>query len=407
MGATMPTFQYSAYGAHGELAQGDIEAPSAAAAVNLLWERGLSAFRMQPHQAAERWWNRELLAQRTSRTALLGFVRELATLMTAEIPLDDALRMLADPTGSTAFSKLAADVRADVLNGSTLSEAMQKRGHVFPAEFVSVIRAGEIGGMVRQVLNDLADLLERRNEMRNKVRSALVYPALLICLAIGSLAVVIGALVPSVASVFAGSGKPLPAFVSLALSIQAHWWELLTLTVTLVAGAIAGGWLLLRRPAIRFARDRLALRLPVIGRFVRQQETTRFALTLGTLLKAGVPLLQAAGSAHDVIRNRSIASDVERVVGAVREGSALHHALGRETDLPPLALRMIAIGEEAGKLDRMLLRVATIFEEMTRRTVDRAMTLLAPMLTMVIAGAVGGLIITVMDAIMTMNGLAF
>src|ERR1700692_2159211 len=115
----MPTFQYSAYGAHGELAEGDIEAPSAEAAADLLWERRLSAFQMQPRRAAERWWNRELLARRTSRAALLGFLRELATLMTAEIPLDDALRMLADPTGAAVFSRLAADVRADVLNGST------------------------------------------------------------------------------------------------------------------------------------------------------------------------------------------------------------------------------------------------------------------------------------------------
>jgi|HubBroStandDraft_1064217.scaffolds.fasta_scaffold61146_3 general secretion pathway protein F len=403
----MPTFQYAAYGAQGDLAEGDIEATSAEAAADLLWERGLSAFQMQPRRAAERWWNRELLAQRTSRSALLGFVRELATLMTAEIPLDDALRMLADPTGAGVYSRLAADVRSDVLSGSTLSEAMQKRAHIFPAEVVSVVRAGEIGGMVRQVLNDLAELLERRAEMRNKIRSALIYPALLICLAIGSLAVVIGALIPSVASVFAGSGKSLPAFVGLALSIQSHWSELLTLTVLLLAGGIAASWILLRRPAVRFARDRIAVRLPVIGPFVRQQETARFALTLGTLLKAGVPLLQAAASAHDVVRNQKIAGDVERVVGAVREGSALHHALARETDLPPLALRMIAIGEEAGKLDRMLLRVAAIFEESTRRTVDRAMTLLAPVLTMVIAAFVGGLIITVMDAIMTMNGMAF
>ncbi|HLH91729.1 MAG TPA: type II secretion system F family protein [Xanthobacteraceae bacterium] len=403
----MPTFQYSAYGAQGELARGDIEAPSAEAASDLLFERGLSAFRMQPRQAAERWWNRELLAQRTSRTALLGFVRELATLMTAEIPLDDALRMLADPTGAAVYARLAADVRADVLNGATLSEAMQRHGHVFPTEFVSVVRASEIGGMVRQVLSDLADLLERRTELRNKVRSALVYPALLICLAIGSLTVVIGALIPSVASIFAGSGKQLPAFVSLALWMQSHWSELLTATALLVAGGIGAGWLALRRPAVRFARDRLALRLPMIGQFVRQQETARFALTLGTLLKAGVPLLQAAASAHDVVRNQQIAGDVERVVGAVREGAALHHALARETSLPQLALRMIAIGEEAGKLDRMLLRVAAIFEETTRRTVDRGMTLLAPLLTMVIAALVGGLIITVMDAIMTMNGLAF
>ena len=165
---------------------------------------------------------------------------------------------------------------------------------------------------------------------------------------------------------------------------------------------------MLRRPAIRFARDRLALRLPVIGQFVRQQETTRFALTLGTLLKAGVPLLQARrfragrGAQPENRRRRG----TRRRCGARGQRAASCAGAGnRPACRSPSG--MIAIGEEAGKLDRMLLRVAAIFEEMTRRTVDRAMTLLAPALTMVIAAFVGGLIITVMDAIMTMNGMAF
>jgi prepilin-type N-terminal cleavage/methylation domain-containing protein len=147
----------------------------------------------------------------------------------------------------------------------------------------------------------------------------------------------------------------------------------------------------LRRPPIRAALDRIALRLPVIGSFILQQETARFALTLGTLLKSGVPLLQAASSGHNVIRNTRIGSQIERAMGAVGEGSPLHRALVHETNLPPLALRMIATGEEAGKLDRMLLRVATVFEQSTRRTLERAMTLLAPALTMIIAAFVGGL----------------
>ena len=145
--------------------------------------------------------------------------------------------MLADPTGAAVFSKLAADVRADVLNGSTLSEAMQNRANIFPAEVVSVVRAGEIGGCRCARCSTIPpSCWSAARRCATRSRSALIYPALLICLAIGSLAVVIGALVPSVASVFAGSGKSLPAFVGLALSIQSHWSELLTLTVLLLAG---------------------------------------------------------------------------------------------------------------------------------------------------------------------------
>ena len=167
------------------------------------------------------------------------------------------------------------------------------------------------------------------------------------------------------------------------------------------------GWTALRKPAVRFAVHGLLLRLPVIGAFTVQRETARFARTLGTLLKAGVPLLQASVSAHGVLGNRQFAAQVESAVDAVRGGAALHQALARETVLPPIALRMISIGEEAGKLDRMLLRVAVMFEQLMQRTIDRAMTLLTPALTLVMAGFVGFLIIAVMNAIMSMNGLAF
>jgi general secretion pathway protein F len=284
---------------------------------------------------------------------------------------------------------------------------MEKRNHIFPNEFVSVVRAGEVGGTVREVVGELADLLDRRAEMRGKIQSALMYPALLVCLAIVSLAVILGALVPSISSVFAGSGKPLPEFIRVAMAVQSHGWEILTIAFVLIVGGAAGSRLLLQRPRVRTAIDRIALRLPVIGTFILQQETARFALTLGTLLKSGVPLLQAASSGHKVIRNTTVESQIERAMDAVSEGSPLHRALVHETKLPPLALRMIATGEEAGKLDRMLLRVATVFEQSTRRTLEGAMTLLAPALTMVIAAFVGGLIIAVMDAVMTMNSLAF
>jgi general secretion pathway protein F len=141
--------------------------------------------------------------------------------------------------------------------------------------------------------------------------------------------------------------------------------------------------------------------------FILQQETARFSRTVGTLLRSGVPLLQAATSARAVLRNGYIANQLDHAVDAVREGTALHRALENHTKLPTIALRMISIGEEAGKLDRMLMRVATMFEQQTQRTIDRLMTVLTPFLTLVMAGLVGGLILTVIDAILSMNELAY
>jgi general secretion pathway protein F len=359
-------------------------------------------------QTDKKWWQRELFSGRGPSAAdLTAFTREFATLTAADIPLDDALRLLCDQAVSANMRRIASDLRADVMNGTTLSDAMLKQSQLFPADYVSVVRAGEIGGTVDEVFQELAALLERRMELSARVKSALVYPALFVCLAVVSLAVIIAALVPSIASIFAGSGRPMPAAIGFVLTVQSRWVEISitgTIAISLMAWACFSA---LRRPRVRLALDRLLLKTPGINSFILQQETARFARTLGTLLRAGVPLLQASTSARAVMRNGHVARQIDHVVDAIREGTALYRALQDYSVLPPIALRMISIGEEAGKLDRMLMRVATMFEQQTQRTVDRFMTILTPFLTVVMAGLVGGLIMTVIDAIMSMNELAF
>jgi general secretion pathway protein F len=405
----MPMFQYSAYGTRGEFVTGSIDAASESAASELVWAQGLTPFKMRPlGQTEKRWWQRELFSGRASSAAdLTAFTREFATLTAADIPLDDALRILCDQAVSTNMRRIASDLRADVMNGATLSDAMLKQSHLFPADYVSVVRAGEIGGTVDEVFQELAALLERRMELSARVRSALVYPALFVCLAVISLTVIIGALVPSIASIFADSGRPMPAAIGFVLMVQSRWLEISLTGVIAISLTVWVGLSALRRPSVRLTLDRLLLNTPVINSFILQRETARFARTLGTLLRAGVPLLQASTSARAVMRNGHVSHQIDHVVDAIREGTALHRALQIHSALPPIALRMISIGEEAGKLDRMLMRVAAMFEQQTQRTVDRFMTILTPFLTVVMAGLVGGLIMTVIDAIMSMNELAF
>jgi general secretion pathway protein F len=301
---------------------------------------------------------------------------------------------------------LAARVLADVLNGAALSEAMQRQSGVFSAEYISIVRAGEVGGTLGQVLGELADLLERRLEIRGQVQSALVYPLILVGFSVVTLGIVVTVLVPSIASVFAESGRSLPPAVQFLVAVQSRWPEVLVGTATAGIAATIAVVLGLRRPGIAFAVDRQKLKVPVLAGLVLHQETARFAHTLGTLLRAGVPLLQAASAACGALRNRHVAAGMERAIALVREGARLHAALERETVLPPLALRMIAVGEEAGKLSAMLLRAATVFEQQTKRSLDRLMTLLTPVLTLTMALLIGGIIVTVMNAILSINELA-
>jgi general secretion pathway protein F len=403
----MPTFRYRAYGARGEFREGRIEAATQDAAGDLLWAQGLTPFQMRvADQSAKPWWQRDLFSARRSLPAeLASFTREFATLSLAEIPLDDSLRILSEQATSPRTRTLAASLLADVLNGATLSDAMRRQSRTFSADYVAVVRAGEIGGTVGQVLEELADLLERRLEIRGKVQSALVYPMILLALSILSLAVIIGVLVPSIAPIFADGTKPMPGFIHFLMKVQSGWLEILIgmiVAATVIIAAIATA---LKRPHAQLAFDRWKVTLPVLGAFIRQHETARFARTLSTLLKAGVPLLQASTSARTVVANRHMGAGLDVAIDAIREGVALHRALEAATALPPMALRMIAVGEEARKLDRMLLRVAMTLEQQTQHSIDRFMAALTPLLTIIIASLVGGLIMTVMGAISNISEL--
>jgi general secretion pathway protein F len=251
----------------------------------------------------------------------------------------------------------------------------------------------------------LAALLERRVEIRGKVQSALVYPLILLTLSVLSLAVIIGVLVPSIAPVFADSTKPMPGFIRFLMMVQSDWPEILIGLIAAAAVTAAVSILALKRPNAHLAFDRWKLRLPLMGAFIRQHETARFARTLSTLLKAGVPLVPAATSARTVIANRHMGAGLDVAIDAIREGIALHRALEAATALPPMALRMIAVGEEARKLDRMLLRVAMTLDQQTQHSIDRFMAALTPLLTIIIASLVGGLIMTVMGAISNISEL--
>lgn len=403
----MPIFRYRAYGARGEFREGSIEAATEDAASNMLWVLGLTPFQMRlADQSAKPWWQRELFSGHRSLAADLAFfTREFATLNTAEIPLDDSLRILSEQATSPRIRALASSLLADVLNGSTLSDALRRQPRTFSPDYISVVRAGEIGGTVGQVLEELADLLERRLEIKGKIQSALVYPLILLALSIVSLAVIIGVLVPSIAPIFADGAKPMPAFIRFLMMLRSQWLEIVVGLILTAAVTFAAITTALKQRKVRLAFDRWKLKLPILGAFIRQHETARFARTLSTLLKAGVPLLQAATSARTVISNRHLGDGLDVAIDAIREGAALHRALQAAAMLPPIALRMISVGEEARKLDRMLWRVAVTLERQTQHSVDRFMTALTPLLTIIIASLVGGLIMAVMGAISNIGEL--
>ncbi len=408
----MIRYAYRAYDAAGALIEGEIVSESREMALEALHRRGefpLEVFtgaapRNQP------WWNREIFVLRNramSPASLALFTRELATLVKAELPLDEALRIVAlQPMMPAAVRRMTQTILERVLEGQSLSQALAAEGEAFPEFVWRLVRGGEASGALGEVLDDLAGFLERSAEVRAKILSALLYPMILMCVAAMTLAVIIGVLLPMIVPLLRDAGAPLPFIIRVLEGVRE------TLTGNWLVTAVAAGGIIvlaiavLRAAAVRALFSRLVLRLPLVNRLVAGREVARFTRTLATLLKSGVPLLEASRIAGGVLGNAVYRSAAEAITAGLKEGAPLSRPLAASGLFPELALRLVAVGEQTGQLETMLLRVAVIFEATLQRQLDRLTTMLTPLLTLGIGLLVGGLMISVMGALLSINELA-
>jgi general secretion pathway protein F len=420
----LATFNYKAYTAQGVVTAGTIVADGLDAAIDALYGSGLTPF--------ETWttagdgvgrsgqsptsrgkidvpvWKRELFeSNRFSLKELTAFTVELASLANSGLPLDAAFRIIAGPGASAKTIRLANGLLKDVLAGSQLSEAMARRPEIFPSDYRAILSAGEAGGVTGQVLKQIAELLGRRLEIRGKVMSALVYPAMLVLMSLVSVLVIVFVLVPSISPIFTDAGLPLPGILNTLAELQENW---LSAAVVLLAGGATGAvlWNRAKRNAeIMLGLDRLKFSLPVVGKLIQIREAAGFSRALGTLLSARVPLMSAMQTARALVTNRHLNALYRQAIERVPEGTPLHQALGGIGLLPPTSQRLVAVGEESGQLGPMLIQVATVLEGDLQQQIERMVGLVTPILTLAIGGSIGGLIMQVMTAVLSINDLAF
>jgi general secretion pathway protein F len=292
------------------------------------------------------------------------------------------------------------------LEGASLSEAFMAQGSAFPAYYVHIVRAGEAAGVLGQTLDELAGFLERAAEFRARTGSALVYPALLLIAAGIAVAVILTVLIPTIAPMFRDAGVAPPFIVGFLLDVEeavaAHWLLVLATVAALAAGLVTFA----RSERWRAWGDRQLLRLPVVSGLILCGQTAVLTRTLGTLIRNGVPMLQALQIAGDVLSNRAMAAAIRTCAGEVKEGATLVGALSRSGVLPELALRLTGVGEHTGQLDVMLERTGNIYEQALQQRLGRLSTLITPLLTIGIGMLVGGLLLSVMGAIVGINELA-
>lgn len=417
----MATFQYRAYTAQGVVTAGKIVADGIEAAIDALYGSGLTPFETYRISDAAAdgsragsgpshlpVWKRELFGpSRVSLKELTAFTVELATLTSSGLPLDAAFRIIAGPGAASKTSRLANDLLADILAGAQLSEAMARRPEIFPADYRAILGAGEAGGVTGQVLRQIADLLARRLEIRGKIVSALVYPAILVLMSLVSVAVIVFVLVPSIAPIFIDADIPLPGILATFAGIEDNW-----LSLTLMLCVSAGVGVLIWRNAkqsdvVMLGVDRIKCSFPVVGKLVQAREAAGFTRALGTLLDARVSLMSAMQTARALVINRHLNELYRQAIARVPEGTPLHRAFDGDGLLPASSLRLIAVGEESGQLGTMLIQVAAVIEADLQKHIERMVGLLTPVLTLVIGGSIGGLIMHVMSAVLSINNLAF
>jgi general secretion pathway protein F len=356
-------FRYKAISEAGETLQGQMEAASVEEVIGRLQDQGHTLLEAQPADGAAGGRGFAALFKRGPFTGdqLAQFTHQLATLLGAGQPLDRALGILLDlPEGESA-KKLIERVRDRVRGGNTLSSALDEEHGVFPKLYVSLVRAGEAGGSLEETLRRLADYLERAQALRGSIINALIYPAFLMVGVLGSLVLLLAYVVPQFVPIFEDMQVPIPwitaAVLAIGNTLQAWWWLIL-----LLLGAGAFAWRArLRDPAARLAWHARLLQLRLIGPLLLKVETARIARTLGTLLKNGVPLLSALSIARQVTGNSALDAALGAAHEQVKGGAGLSFALGQSKLFPRLAMQMVQVGEEAGQLDTMLLKVADPF----------------------------------------------
>lgn len=360
-------------------------------------ERAISGARQQPL----------FTRRRVSQQQLLQFTRELGTLLTAGLPLDRSLSILGGLFEGSELSKIIRSLVEAVRAGKSLAVSMGEHPDVFPRIYVNMVRAGEAGGILESVLRHLTEYLESTTALKEDVKSALIYPIILASFAGLSLIVLFVFVIPKFAMIFRDNSKAIPWLTKMVIGFS----QLLTdySWLILLVGASAGVALLfyIRSPDGRSEWDRLCLRAWLIGDLVRKFETARFARTLSALIRGGVPLLDALGTVQGVVSNRLLVRAIGQVQVRVREGKGMARPLSESGLFPALALNMIAVGEETGKLDSLLGEVANYYDQEVKRTTKRLTSLLEPVLILGMGLIIAIVVISMLLAIFSINELPF
>jgi type II secretory pathway component PulF len=396
----MPTYQYKARTRAGELVTGTLAAGDRRLALAQLGRQGF--FPLSVDDAGTVGADGQVIPRvrgRISSRDVLTFTQQLASLLRSGMSLSQALEVLERRTQKKTFSGLLGQIRREIEQGASLSDALGKFPKIFSRLYVNLIRAGETSGTLPEILARLTRHFEQMAEVREKVISALIYPVLVVVVGIGTIIFFMMVMVPRFAQMFKEMGRamPLPTRILIGISdtVTTFWW----IPVLLVVAGVIVYRQRMHTAAGRLGVDALKLRLPVLGRVICTGAFAQFARTLSTLLENGVPVLTALQIVEDTITNRVIANEIREARTRVTDGTSISRPLAKGKIFPPLLIDMLAVGEESGEVVPALKTIADTYEGELSRTLKVFTTLLEPVIIMIMALVVGGIVLSVLMAV--------
>ncbi len=405
----MPMFEYKATTPEGKIFEGQREETDHSAMINWLQASGyIPIYAKEANSpSSQSLKNIFTLSKKTiNSNQLLSFTEQLATLVKAKLPVDHALRIFRDLSEHENVRNMSASLLEDVEAGSDLSSALEKQKNIFSPYYINMVRASEASGNLEIGLSRMHEYLESAKTMRDKLISSLIYPIILIVVAVASILVIMTFVVPKITELFEGSEELLPVATKLVISfsnfISNYWWLLLVILISI-------GFLiryLFTSAKYRKFWDAKFLKLPFFGDLLIKHETAKFTSSLGSLLSNGVPVLSALPIAKANLTNSLFLENISRAMEQFKEGKSLFHTLSMAKLFPSLALQMIKVGEETGELDNMLKRVSEIYEKETSNAMQRLVNLFEPAIIILLGIVIGGIIVSILLGMVSINDLA-
>jgi len=409
---TMTVYSYKATDQNGKYVEGDINAPDYKDAIQQI--RKLNYFPVKVSEGK----NFSTLASfmdlsfpdlrsAVSTQELLAVTQQLATLVDSGLTLDDALATLIKVAETEKIKVIFSDIRNKVHAGSDFADALAEHPKIFSNLYVNMIRAGEAGGILSESLSRLSLFMEKSVELKNNIRSAMVYPTILTFVGGAAVAILITFVIPQFSRLFEemGAALPLPTQIMLGISsLIINYWPALILGTVGFFSAVS---FYIQTNKGRLKWDGILLKLPLFGPLIRKIEMSRFSLTMATLLKSGIPILQAMEIVQSILINRVIADSVIPLKQALKRGKGLSGPLQEAEVFPPMAVHMITVGETSGALDEMLIKVSKTYDKEVEQSIKQLISLIEPMMILIMAVIIGFIVVSMLLAIFSANDISF